>query len=181
MLIGAWVGSSAIIFPTQIFDIGTTLHVSALQQCMWTIDGKLGIFLMSLVTFVPYSFVGAAAAIILAYSVWQWHRAGHNVRPPGGLLDVRRRQRQRRKIRVGKMLLMSFLWGSLCNLPPLLLATVRPGLLARLPMLELWLKVCYTLQFVINPVSGMPLIHKCCISELKQNDYFLKRFLYTCL
>ena len=59
----------------------------------------------------------------------------------------------RRKLQVAEMLLISFIWGTLCKMPFFVTRAVNKKLFVAIPLLNGWFKVIVIAEYAVNPVG----------------------------
>ncbi|OQV22584.1 hypothetical protein BV898_03409 [Hypsibius exemplaris] len=155
VLIFMWAIGLAGMLPMS-FGVGGQLLLSDLGQCgTFPAVGRLGMFLMSLVSYFPFSVTGTGALLILLkMSGMARHRVVSHVGASannGGAGAVRGRKVILRHLKMAKILLLTFLWSAFCNMPWGVTVVVFPWLYRQNPVEILWLRTCFTCQYGFTP------------------------------
>jgi hypothetical protein len=139
----AWIVSSVAVLPMS-FGIGGSMNLLPLGECAHQPYGFLGRCLTGLVVLAPFSVAGGGSALIL----WKSYKISRN-RVAAISSDGNRRVVLRRL----RMMLFTFLWTVICNVPSGVLILNLPSLFVRVPTTVLWLRTCSSTQYGFTPVS----------------------------
>ncbi|OQV17383.1 hypothetical protein BV898_08488 [Hypsibius exemplaris] len=144
VIILAWVISLASCLPLS-FGVGGVFRLLPLGQCMYMPEGRLGDFMAALFSFVPYSFAGVGALMILCRS---YDMSKVRVEAVKGA----REKAQLRRLKMAKILLLTFLLSAVCPTPWGVLANNFPMTFLTNPVSVLWLRTAMACQYAFTPV-----------------------------
>jgi 7 transmembrane receptor (rhodopsin family) len=144
----AWAFSLGAYLPVS-FGVGGRFQLMSLGQCSYMpAAGDMGKFVLTITSYVPYTLVGLASILIF----WKTRTMSQNRVGNDSATDGYRRVVLRR-IRMAKVLLVSFLWSAICNLPGTVITMNFPILFVRDPVSILWTRTCVACQYSFSPVS----------------------------
>ncbi|GAV08348.1 hypothetical protein RvY_18058 [Ramazzottius varieornatus] len=150
LLTTSWTLSFLVMVLTALF--GGLVRTEEVEQCEFSAKGKVGHLLVSAMTFIPWFLIAGAsiAVIVRAFKIYFTRRAPA---PAENARDGAQFMLYRRRLQVAKMLLLSFIWGTLCKLPYFVTKSVAPMLFALMPLLPSWFKIIIIAEYTFNPVS----------------------------
>ncbi|OQV22586.1 hypothetical protein BV898_03411 [Hypsibius exemplaris] len=150
MVLFAWIPSLLAQIPLS-FGVGGTLKLQELGQCAAIPKGQLGSFLQTaLGTGVPLSLTGLGCVLIVIKVILMCRSRGHMIGPKNGP-ECKQARRMLRHIKMAKLLLVTFLWTALCNLPWAVVSSNYPSANSENPVSVLWLRTCFVIQYGLTP------------------------------
>ncbi|OQV16132.1 Calcium permeable stress-gated cation channel 1 [Hypsibius exemplaris] len=170
-LLFAWVMAFLAALPaTYAWPGRKPLSEKNLRDCTILDAGVSSQFVTTWETFIPYSMVGLMSATILVKAA-QMNRK-RIVRDVNSKIDRRQMTTHGRRMKLAVMLVASFVWNCVCNMPFLILTTGMGTLLKANPSLGLWVRLLRNLQVALSPLvffafnleyrrTGRNLIRRC--------------------
>ena len=149
MVVGAVLIGVIVSFLTAA-GIGASYSTQPNGYCMFQNRNNFGAFLGMMVSFIPYG-LAMLAALAIFISTCLHPRVGAMSPLP---LNVRHHCIMSRRMVVAQAMFASSVWCLLCTLPVFIVGALMPELTTRETSLIRWLKVSYTAEVAIDPVSS---------------------------
>ncbi|OQV25473.1 hypothetical protein BV898_00414 [Hypsibius exemplaris] len=164
-----WAIAFGTVLPMCFGRLGR-FYASPWGQCTLQTTSTAGTWIMSVNTYVPYVSVSIAVTAvvgqILVRRFTQRYHTAVDPMPAPRILRQKHQQRvhNKRQLRVAGMLLLSFLFTVLCNLPlPVMVGQYYKVYMGN-PLFRLWLRVGFLLQYL-----GTPLIFLVCNRDYRRS------------
>ena len=132
-----------------------SLILQALEQCSILQAGPASRFVTSWETFIPYSLAGLMSMTILIKAAMMKRKRMSNVADAAALAkqDQREMKSHTRRMVLAFMLVASFVWNCVCNMPFLVITMGLAYLYKEHPSLSLWVRLLRSVQVAMSPVS----------------------------
>jgi hypothetical protein len=158
MVTFCWVFSIVTILPFCFDMVGLLTASAKIGQCVLLARGYLGNLILMFNSYMPYAVVGVAsltifAKILRSRILSQSRRAAVCHLNNARLARLPEQQLLAKRLNVARVLLISFLFCVLCNLPIPITASFFGAVFNRSPLLNIWLRICLLSQYAFNPVS----------------------------
>ena len=145
MIAISWMFGIALGTPGA-FGVGSTYVRSQLGYCVSIVLSPLGSGLMTFQSYGANTLIG----IIYIFLLYKLMTSGRVM--PGTVMTIRRQNILKRRIAIARLLILSFVWRCVCDLPMVVALSGFPSDYVKQPLLHLWLRFCIFMQYAVNPV-----------------------------
>ncbi|OWA53948.1 hypothetical protein BV898_18372 [Hypsibius exemplaris] len=146
-----WLISIGITLPFTVSAGGLGTVMSPLGQCQITAIGRLGTFLLAMVTYVPYAVSGAGSLLILWKCFGFSRLRARDVAPDRSGNPAAEYRRTRRRLNMAKMLVLTFLWSCICASPAYIITAMFASLYGTNPVSVMWGRTSTACQYAFTP------------------------------
>ena len=151
IIAGTWTFSIAALIPVLCHVRDSYMFATAMGQCVLHYGtDQFGLFLQSILIYIPYAITGTSCMLILLKSLALALQQRRNVLPTLGAAELKR---QLHRLRMARIVMLIFLWSVACSAAGWIAASVASNIYIRSPLSALWMRSPYPLQFGFMPVS----------------------------
>ncbi|GAU92343.1 hypothetical protein RvY_04436 [Ramazzottius varieornatus] len=163
----------SLVMTTLVAFFGGATRTVVFGQCEFNVKSRAGGVIIALNTFVPWALI-ALASIAVIWRALQVYLA-RKVEATGNPRSNAQYNSYRRRLQVAKMLLLSFIWGTLCKMPFFVTGAVNKMLFITVPLLNSWFKVIVIAEYAVNPKSEARLTCEKSQGIGRSQDVWLRR------
>ena len=149
MMAGYWIICLAFVVPAAFGVDGAKIQANPLGLCVMVPKGLYGKCFSAILLYIPYLITGVGVVLIVVKSV--------------SLVRERRRVFQQaennrrsraidRRLNLARMLLLTFLWTTVCMVPGVVIVYGMPNLYVTHPLISLWIRTITVCQYGFTPV-----------------------------
>ncbi|OQV16131.1 hypothetical protein BV898_09766 [Hypsibius exemplaris] len=150
-LLFAWAMAFLAALPaTYAWPGRQPLTKAAILSCSILQAGPASQFVTSWETFIPYSIAGLMSITILVKAALMKRK--RHIGDVNSKTDKRQMTTHKRRMKLAFMLVASFVWNCICNMPFLIITTGMAYLLKANPSLGLWVRLLRSFQVAISPL-----------------------------
>ncbi|OWA53645.1 hypothetical protein BV898_18066 [Hypsibius exemplaris] len=155
IIISGWLIAIGLTMPFTTAAGGQRVTLSAIGLCSLARSGRLGVFLTTCTSFVPFGISGAGALLILwkCFSYSRLRLATVGSTEDGNLgPDATRHKMAQRRLKMAKMLLFTYFWTGLCAIPAYVVVRASfPHLFDPSSVSVLWIRTSTACQYALTP------------------------------